>query len=68
MKKFKNENVSKEYNKTKNILYIGLFIVVLAIIFIVYVALKDEEKEAVSLLEMNIWRTQEKLHNHILCL
>ena len=54
MKKFKNENVSKEYNKTKNILYIGLFIVVLAIIFIVYAALKDEEKEAVSLLEMNM--------------
>ena len=54
MKKFKNENVTKEYNKTKNILYIGLFIVVLAIIFIVYAALKDEKKDAVSLLEMNM--------------
>ena len=43
MKYFENKNIDKVYQKTLNILYVGLFLLVLGIVLFGYSIFKDEE-------------------------
>ena len=49
MQGFTNENVMKEYHRLRNMALIGIFLVVVAILFILYGVYKNSSPEAISL-------------------